>query len=156
MRRFYRAFAQSFILIAIGAIIGAAVNALSSQPIPWIRPPKSMEEKWPAADAQTVLQHIQDGSAILIDARDANEFEAGHLPGAVNIPASEFRKSFQEFADNLPRDIPLIVYCQGGECDQSHEVIQQLADLGFEKLLLFPGGWQEWEKEKFPNEKSSS
>jgi len=153
MRRIYRAAAQSVILILFGAVIGAAVNALSSQPIPWIRPPKSVE-KWPVVDAQTVYQHIQDGSAILIDARDANEFEAGHLPGAINIPASEFHASFQEYTNTLPRDIPLIVYCQGGECDQSHEVIQQLKALGFSELNLFQGGWREWEKEQRPIEKS--
>ena len=145
---------QSFLIVLLGIVLGFAVNSASENPLPLKREPKNLhDERWPILAAEAVLQHVEEGTAILIDARDPNEYEAGHLPSAINLPEKFFIESFQEIGESLPREIPLVVYCQGGECDQSHQVLEQLSALAFQKLYLYPGGWNDWSAKEYPIEK---
>jgi len=50
---------------------------------------------------------------VLIDVRTLVEFELGHLFGSVNIPVSEFQDNLEAWTSHLPKDVPLIVYCNG-------------------------------------------
>ena len=146
---------QTVIIVAVSAGLGLVVNSLSTQPLPLIYeviPPELQEEKWETVTVAEVMEHINNGTAIIIDARDPNEYEAGHIPGSLNLPETQFMDVFQELGDSLPREIPLIVYCQGGDCDQSHAVLERLKDFGFELLLLYPEGWNEWKETGYPTE----
>lgn len=146
---------QSILLLIASAIVGFVANALNSEPLPFVReviPPEVYEEMWDTLSAEEVKQHFEEGTAIIIDARDPNEYEAGHIPGSLNLPDNQFMEAFQEFGDSLPREIPLIVYCQGGQCDQSHSVLEQLKEFGFEFLLLYKEGWNEWKEKGYPTE----
>ena len=73
----------------------------------------------------------------------------GHIPGAINIPAEEFTEYYQQYADWLPVDLPLVVYCQGDPCDESRTVLTHLENFGHEDLILFAGGWVEWKNSEY-------
>ena len=82
--------------------------------------------------------------ALLIDARDTEKrFAAGHIPGAINLPA----KRFDELA---PRLLPgdknklIIFYCDGIECKLSHMAADDAEDLGYTNIRVYPGGFPEW------------
>jgi rhodanese-related sulfurtransferase len=62
-----------------------------------------------ATDVHAML--VAGPKAVIVDARTPAEYEQAHIPGALNIPASETRTS----AARLPRDLatPLIFYCRG-------------------------------------------
>jgi NADPH-dependent 2,4-dienoyl-CoA reductase/sulfur reductase-like enzyme/rhodanese-related sulfurtransferase len=67
---------------------------------------------------QVSVEELADGKAagagappFLLDVRTPAEFAAGHIPGAVNIPVDELRPRL----DELPRDRPVVVYCQVGQ-----------------------------------------
>jgi len=84
--------------------------------------------------------------ALLIDARDTEKrFDAGHIPGAINLPA----KRFDELA---PRLLPgdknklIIFYCDGIECKLSHMAADDAEDLGYTNIRVYPGGFPEWFK----------
>ena len=59
----------------------------------------------------TIKEMVNDPSAVLVDVRSPWEFEAGHLPGAVNIPLETVTSHLDEFRQF---DRPVIVYCRSG------------------------------------------
>ncbi len=149
MNRIIQIVWQTLVICIVGTGLGFLVNAFSADPLPFVRQPLEVE-KWPTVDAETVYEHVQNGSAILIDARDPHEYEAGHIPGALLLPASEFNEYFQAEGEALPRDYPLVVYCQGGDCEESHEVLQELENEGFQELYSYIEGWNGWKKTNYP------
>jgi rhodanese-related sulfurtransferase len=56
-------------------------------------------------------QQLAAGSALLVDVRDADEFEIGHVPGAINLPLNQIRHRL----DELPRDREVWLYCGVGQ-----------------------------------------
>ncbi|MGI6455213.1 MAG: rhodanese-like domain-containing protein [bacterium] len=144
---------QTIVLLILGSGIGLALNALSSEPLPLIRPSAPpVEEEYTVLSTEDVNQMLNAGEAIFIDARDPNEYAVGHIPGALNLPANSFAETYAEIGDALPRDFPLVIYCQGGACDQSHEVLEQLEQLDFQMLFLYQEGWNAWSEAGLPVE----
>jgi rhodanese-related sulfurtransferase len=133
----------SYILI-ISVILGLLVNAFSSNPLSFFRPLDKRETEYPQLSADEVMKHIEEGSAIIVDAREAKYYEEGRLPSAINLPAHQFGEYFADIGESLPQDYPMIIYCQGSPCDESLDVLENLKLLEFEKLNLYPGGWTEW------------
>ena len=83
----------------------------------------------------------------MLDVRTPEEFEAGHLAGAVMI---DFRaEGFVEKAETqLKKDLPVALYCRSGK--RSHSAAELLNKAGFKELTELEGGilaWQEAGKE---------
>ena len=85
--------------------------------------------------------------ALLIDTRDRDRrYAAGHLPGAVSLPA----KRFDELAGSiLPanKHTLIIFYCDGIECKLSHMAADDAEDLGYTNLRVYARGYPEWFRE---------
>jgi rhodanese-related sulfurtransferase len=64
----------------------------------------------PQIDVETLLDGDRPAT-LLLDVRAIEEFAAGHIPGAINIPIDELRSRL----DELPRDAAIITYCQVGQ-----------------------------------------
>lgn len=140
---------QVILITVVGVILGFSVNALSEKPLSLTYTPPRAEEKYPVVDYETAKDYADQGMAIFIDARDPSEFKAGHIEGAVNIPASRFGEYFEMNGEALPREgIPLIVYCQGDPCEQSHIVLDNMKMMGFENLHIYLGGWNDWKQQQ--------
>lgn len=85
--------------------------------------------------------------AIFLDVRSIPEFEAGHAPGAVNIPLMHMQgggmtpnAAFpEEVAAQLPKDRTVVVACKAG--GRSARAAAMLLQLGFERVLDHSGGW---------------
>ncbi len=82
------------------------------------------------------------GLATFVDAREAEYYEAGHIMGAVLVPSSDRSRADALVAWGL--DSPMVIYCDGGECDASHLVALYMSDLGFTDLMIYHGGYPEW------------
>ncbi len=90
---------------------------------------------------------------LFIDARDSEEFNDGHISGAINIPyfhADEYLPRL----DPVVRTEPVVVYCEGEDCDMSIRLGNELFSKGYKKVFVFFGGWEEWEKSGYPVVKS--
>src|SRR5262245_2435343 len=74
------------------------------------------------------------GEQLLVDVREPEEFAAGHIPGAVNMPLTGLRERFAE----LPRDRPLALYCQVGQ--RGYYAARFLLQHGYQAANL-SGGW---------------
>ncbi|MEL6184681.1 MAG: rhodanese-like domain-containing protein [Myxococcota bacterium] len=83
-------------------------------------------------------QWVAEG-AVLVDVRTSQEFEQGHLEGAVNIPVQELESRSAE----LDPKRPVVVYCQkGGRAGRAKTILE---GKGFEKVLN-GGGIGEWKR----------
>lgn len=85
------------------------------------------------------------GSAIFVDARSAQRFEMGHVPGALNVPSSDFDAGYARSATRMPKDALIVVYCESSSCDQAEEVAGKLLQKGYRNLKHFRDGWLFWE-----------
>ena len=91
---------------------------------------------------------------LFIDARDTEEFDDGHISGAINIPylhADEYLTRL----DPVVKMEPVVVYCEGADCDMSIRLGNELFSKGYKKVFIFFGGWEEWERSGYPVVKSS-
>jgi rhodanese-related sulfurtransferase len=82
---------------------------------------------------------IADGLVTVLDVRPEDEFEAGHLPGARNIPVDELDRRLGE----LPRDVEIVAYCRGPYCVFAVDAVAELRAKGFNARRL-EDGFPEW------------
>ncbi|AKP47771.1 rhodanese-like domain-containing protein [Bacillus smithii] len=76
--------------------------------------------------------------AQLIDVREPNEFEAGHILGARNIPLTQIKMRMKE----IRPDKPVYLYCQSGL--RSGRAAQYLYRHGYRQLYQLEGGFKKW------------
>ena len=89
---------------------------------------------------EELANRLRDGVVTLIDVRPDEEFAAGHIPGAVNIPLDELPRRLGE----LPADRAIIAYCRGPYCVFAFEAVATLRAKGYEARRLADGYPQWW------------
>ena len=89
------------------------------------------------AQAQEIMAREQD--YILLDVRRSDEFAAGHIPGAINIPNETI--GTQAIPQLPDRDQLILVYCRSG--NRSKQASQKLVALGYTNIVEF-GGILDW------------
>jgi rhodanese-related sulfurtransferase len=85
----------------------------------------------------TEAHAVVDAGGVLLDVREAAEWNAGHAPEATWIPLGEL----SERADELPRDAPIVAICRSG--DRSRAVAEALLRAGFDAANV-EGGMRAW------------
>jgi rhodanese-related sulfurtransferase/thioredoxin-related protein len=90
-----------------------------------------------------------DKQNVILDVRTAKEFEAGHLPGAMNLDVSA--ADFEKKAASLNKSKTYLVHCATGV--RSARACEKLGRLDFPKLYNLPGGFKAWAKAGKPVEK---
>lgn len=107
------------------------------------------EESSTEMDQQTALERIENKSITVIDVRTPEEFAAGHVPSAINIPHDQL----DQHKDTLAKleQKPVLLYCKSGyRAGIAHD---KLAELGFTQLHHLSGDMQEWAGNQRPIEK---
>lgn len=82
----------------------------------------------------------------IIDARLKADFDAGHIDGAMNIPVISDPRAIARTVENLPKDAPIVVYCQSAGCPYARQVALHLVALGFRNLAIYREGWVGWKE----------
>lgn len=82
------------------------------------------------------LKKMVASGAILIDVRSPQEFNEGHLPGAINIPEYEIRKKIKNEVPKLNQQV--ILYCQYG--GRSRDVYNIMKNMGYNNIYSLRGG----------------
>ncbi|MBA2536825.1 MAG: molybdopterin-synthase adenylyltransferase MoeB [Actinobacteria bacterium] len=97
-------------------------------------------------DAHTARERLDEDPPALLDVREQNEWDEGHIPGAVHVPRG-FLESKIEIA--VPdRSQPVIVYCSGG--NRSAFAAKTLEELGYEDVASLAGGFTDWKRNGLP------
>ena len=103
-------------------------------------------------NAKTAKNIYDTKKAVFVDARSYETFIDGHIKNAVSIPTGEFVKFIDDFKTKYPSTTPLITYCSGRECNDSHELAQYLMVEGYINVKVFIDGYPEWERKGYPVE----
>ena len=91
-----------------------------------------------AEEAKSMMEEQPD--AVVLDVREQDEYDAGHIPGAVLLPAGTINE--ETAASAIPeKDTVVLVYCRSG--NRSKTASQALADLGYTQIYEF-GGIKNW------------
>jgi len=83
------------------------------------------------------------GSALFIDSRPKQKFSEGRILNAVSIPLEENKKKLKSPL-NIPLEKTIVVYCDGGDCQESLALAKVLHSQGYKNIRVFTGGWAEW------------
>lgn len=86
-----------------------------------------------------LLRMAREGEVTVIDVRPENEYRAGHVKGAINVPLAELEKRLA----HLPQDREVVAYCRGPYCMLAFEAVEKLRNRGFRARRL-EGGYPEW------------
>ena len=85
-----------------------------------------------------------NSDTVIIDARLARDFDAGHIEGAVNVPFDICDKGFSDALVDIDKNARIVVYCQSAGCPFALKTAKRLKDKGFSDISIFKGGWNEW------------
>jgi len=95
-----------------------------------------------------LLERVRDGLVTVLDVRPPEEYAAGHLPGALNIPLAELEDHLAE----LDQEHEVIAYCRGPHCILAFDAVARLRQRGFSARRL-QDGYPEWQLAGLPIEK---
>lgn len=110
----------------------------------------SHREEFEALGAEELMKRAREGSVQVFDVRPPREFEAGHLPGAVNVPLSQLEKALE----GLPKDTQIVAYCRGKYCLMAYAAVDFLTAAGMSAQRLSVG-FSEWRLNDLPVEKQT-
>lgn len=83
----------------------------------------------------TKVRELVESGAVIIDAREEDEYALSHIKGAVNIPLSQFRDRL----DEIPKDQPVYVHCRSSQ--RSYNMVRALGQLGFDHVYNLDGSF---------------
>ena len=97
-----------------------------------------------------LLSRARDGLVTVLDVRPPEEFAAGHIPGAINIPLIDLERRLKD----LTEDEEIVAYCRGPHCVLAFDAIEKLRQYGF-KAQRLEDGYPEWQASGLPTEQAN-
>jgi len=95
-----------------------------------------------------LLNRVRDGLVTVVDVRPPEEYAAGHVPGAINVPLS----ALDDRLASLPLDREVVAYCRGPYCVLAYDAVARLRSKGF-KARRLQDGFPEWKISGLPVER---
>ena len=92
-----------------------------------------------AISRDELIARLGRNDVVLVDVRPSEEFDAGHIDGALSIPLDELDERLAE----LPPGSEIVAYCRGALCAYAHDAVRLLRAEGRAARRL-EGGWPEW------------
>jgi molybdopterin/thiamine biosynthesis adenylyltransferase/rhodanese-related sulfurtransferase len=91
---------------------------------------------------------VEEGEVAVVDVRERDEWEEGHIPGALHIPRGNLESRIEGAVPDKSR--PVLLYCSGG--NRSAFAAKTLEELGYENVLSVAGGFTDWKRNGLPFE----
>ena len=126
-------------VIALFNALGAAGQAYLADVDRIVRLYFTAKDEMEPVPAAELLQRAKKGLVTVLDVRPREEFAAGHVPGAINIPIRELEKRLAE----LPKRKEVVAYCRGPYCLMSYDAVHLLRKKGL-KARRLQDGLPEW------------
>jgi rhodanese-related sulfurtransferase len=102
--------------------------------------------------ADAALLHAN--GVLFLDARRTSVYEAGHIAGARSFSVWEsdiddkVNALFGERSEQVEQDRPIVIYCSGGACEDSHMLSQKLWGIQFNNVYVYKDGFPDWENRR--------
>jgi sulfur-carrier protein adenylyltransferase/sulfurtransferase len=96
-------------------------------------------------DVTRAAELRESSSPVFVDVRDRNEWDEGHIPGAVHVPRGNLESRIESAVPD--RDAEVVVYCASGS--RSAFAAKTLEELGYESVSSLTGGFNEWKRSGF-------
>ena len=103
-----------------------------------------------AVPREELVRRVREGRAVVVDVRPAEEYRAGHIPGALSIPVGELDRRLSE----LPARKEIVAYCRGPYCVMAYDAVARLRSRGRRARRLVDG-LPEWRAAGLPVEASA-
>jgi len=149
---------QVFFIALITMAAGIVSNFFRSDKIPFVEyrsskstitTPSGESLVIPFPEAESLFKQ---GKATFIDARSGEEYDAGHIKGAVSLPYKEADSKFVEVMSGISEERAIITYCDGQTCELSTELALFLRDTGYKNVKILSNGWTVWKQKGLPVE----
>ena len=88
---------------------------------------------------EAIAERKAGGGAVFLDVREPNEWNLGHVPGAVHIPRGTLETTIEQ---RVPRDKRVVIYCAGG--NRSALAADTLQQMGYTDVASVAEGWRGW------------
>jgi rhodanese-related sulfurtransferase/predicted transcriptional regulator len=98
-----------------------------------------------------LLKRARSTDVVILDARPANEYAAGHIVGAISVPVDELQRRLKE----LPKTKDYVAYCRGPYCVYADRAVEVLRASGRRARRLL-GGFPEWRLAGYPIDSGSA
>jgi rhodanese-related sulfurtransferase len=102
------------------------------------------------------VEALHNKGVLFLDARRTSVYEQGHIPGARPFSVWEsdvdekVNKLFAERSDPRDQNLPIVIYCSGGDCEDSHMLAQKLWGIQFNNVYVYKDGFPDWQKRGLP------
>ena len=129
---------KRLLIPALAALL--LLTGCAHAPAPQQAAEEKVEPSWVQIDQETAKRMMEaDDGHVIVDVRRQDEYDAGHIPGAILIPN-------ESIVDERPSELPdleqvILIYCRSG--NRSKQAAQKLADLGYLNVYEF-GGITTW------------
>lgn len=141
---------QALLLGAVACALAWTVNANRPDALPWLGAgPAHVQEavQLPSAGEigldEAMALHAANG-AVFVDARYGEDYDAGHIPGAVSVPMGLYEDEIEAILGGSGRDAKLVVYCSSETCPLAGELALALGFMEFSNVSVFRGGMAAW------------
>jgi rhodanese-related sulfurtransferase len=138
----------------------APMTTTSPTPIP---PPSTPQSEFlPHPDKPYIeiafadVKSLHAKNVLFLDARRNSVYEQGHIAGARPYSVWEsdieekVRKLFDERSDPRDQALPIVIYCSGGDCEDSHMLAQKLWGIQFNNVYVYKDGFPDWQQHGAP------
>jgi sulfur-carrier protein adenylyltransferase/sulfurtransferase len=97
-------------------------------------------------DAGGARELMQDVDPVIVDVREQDEWDEGHIPHALHVPRGNLESRIETVAPDRSR--PILLYCAAG--NRSAFAAKTLVELGYEQPVSLAGGFTDWKRNGFP------
>ena len=96
-------------------------------------------------------QKLESGRPFqLVEALSAEQYKQGHLPSATNLPPDQVKQLAASLLPDKQQEV--VVYCASSTCNASENVARELTEMGYQNVLRYVGGKQDWMEAGLPLE----
>lgn len=152
----WEAIRQSGALVALACVLAVVSNGLRSDGLPWLGSDSPVSNvtvggglglEIPLEEAQ-ILFFTKE--AVFLDARSPEVYARGHIEGALNLPWGAFEERAPVVLANIPKETPIVTYCDGESCGLSYELAVALIARGYTHVMVLANGWSVWTAHDLP------
>lgn len=151
--KIFKSIVTEALIIALSAfilsLIGNKVSPVGIPIFPDLKEEMMLKKLFKEIESDKLFEILEKDNAILIDARSKKSFLKSHIPTSINIPYKEADKYYDDTIAFIPKETPLIIYCNSVDCSLSMRLAKKFKGWDFDNIRILKGGFDEWIKKEF-------